>query len=135
MISIAKQYTFDSAHILHNPNWDSNKNSQVFGKCSRLHGHTYILTVEVTGDVTPDDGMILNYFDLDKVVKPYVDGMLDHQFLNDVFKELNGRTTAENMVRSIAKEIAYLLTTDGVRLASVTLQETPKTFARWTSDA
>jgi 6-pyruvoyltetrahydropterin/6-carboxytetrahydropterin synthase len=100
----------------------------VFGKCHRQHGHTYTLDVTVTGKVELQTGMIINYFDLDKIVKPIVDGQLDHKNLNEVFKGM--LTTAENMVYAIKKMIEQKLP-DHIELYRVTLQETPKTTAVW----
>ena len=95
----------------------------------------------MSGYVEPDTGMILNYFDLDKTMKPLVDS-LDHRFLNDVFP--NMLTTSENLVEKIVDMIKLAFTSDGigffvdrggsehgVRLHKVTLSETPKTTATW----
>lgn len=105
----------------------------MFGKCARLHGHTYHLDVVITGLVNPSTGMILNYFDLDRVVKPYVDEVLDHRFLNEVFPEM--LTTAENMVEVIGRTLVDLLEPELDPAAGgvdqVVLQETPKTSAVW----
>lgn len=128
MIEISKQYTFDSAHQLDLEECTINENLAMFGKCNNLHGHTYILTVGVTGKVDSKTGMVLNYFELDNIVKPIVDGKLDHKFLNQVFPDM--LTTAENMVLRIGEIIALALP-QGVQLSSITLQETPKTTARW----
>lgn len=133
MISISKAYSFDSAHMLWKPEWSDDKNLEVFGKCAREHGHTYTLDVTVSGEVDPETGMILNYFDLDKIVKPYVDGYLDHRNLNNQFPGM--LTTAENLVHSIAAAISDLFLTNrktwDVALETVMLQETPKTSAVW----
>jgi len=130
MISISKRYNFDSAHRLHRDDWHKDKNKFNFGKCNRLHGHTYGLVVEVTGPVLDETGMILNYFDLDKVMKPLVDS-LDHRFLNDVFP--NMLTTSENMVGRLAHLIKLVLQEEGydITLHRVTLSETPRTTATW----
>lgn len=143
MISISKRYSFDSAHRLHRDDWDDKKNKSNFGKCFRPHGHTYGLVVEVTGHVDEETGMILNYFDLDKIMKPLVDS-LDHRNLNKVFP--NMLTTSENMVRVIARKIELAFqeegigffvdrggTEQGIKLHRVTLSETPKTTATWQS--
>ena len=132
MISISKQYTFDSAHQLDLPECTVDENHAMFGKCNRLHGHTYYLTVEITGSIDPETGMILNYFDLDEFMKPYVDDVLDHRFMNDVFPGL--LTTAENMSEAIAISVAARLKRavgDHVYVKSITLSETPKTTAKW----
>ena len=128
MISISKSYSFDSAHRLDLNTCTVKENDAMFGKCNRLHGHTYKLTVEITGEVDPTTGMVLNYFTLDEIVKPYVDDVLDHQYLNDVFPGM--LTTAENMVIAIGEKLVSKLP-HNVRLASIMLQETPKTMAQW----
>lgn len=132
MITISKKYSFDAAHQLWRNDWTAQENKQVFGKCSRMHGHTYELEVTVSGPVNSENGMILNYFDLDAVVKPLVED-LDHEILNDVFGNAM-LTTSENMVTRIAHSIADdLEQTFGktVQVASVRLSETPKTSAIW----
>lgn len=133
MITISKNYSFDSAHMLWDENLTEDENWNRFGKCSRLHGHTYYLDVTVSGDIDPDTGMILNYHDLDKIMKPLVD-RIDHYYLNEIFPHL---TTAELMVDSIAKWILDDLDAVGwnwVTLDSVMLQETAKTSAVWSRE-
>lgn len=41
MFKTAKQFTFDMAHMLDGHD----------GKCQNLHGHTYILQVEIMGEL------------------------------------------------------------------------------------
>jgi 6-pyruvoyltetrahydropterin/6-carboxytetrahydropterin synthase len=127
MLAISKKFQFDSAHQLWDDELSTLENEELFGKCSRIHGHTYSLEVAVTGEVDPVSGMILNYFLLDAIVRPIVD-RLDHQNLNTIFE---GLTTAENMVRRIAVLIEEELSAryDNIFLTQVTLQETPKTKA------
>ena len=129
MIVISKQWSFDSSHSLWNDFWTPSRNKEVFGKCARLHGHTYNLEVAVTGEVTGSTGMIMNYFDLDGMVKPIVEE-LDHRHLPDIFKKL---TTAENMVEEIGRRVHTELVKrhDDIFIYQVTLQETPKTKAVW----
>lgn len=132
MIIISKQYSFDAAHQLYNSELGTKGNKETFGKCARRHGHTYTLTVTVEGKVMASTGMVLNYFDLDAIVKPYIED-LDHYDLNDVFSQLQGRTTAENMVLIISAQLEEILERyyPLVRLHSVALSETPKTNAIW----
>ncbi len=135
MISISKWYSFDAAHQLWNPDLSGMQNLEAFGKCANPHGHTYSLDVTIQGPVEQETGMILNYFDLDKVVKPLVDGHLDHRDLNTVFEGM--LTTAENMVDKIADMINMALFERygeeiDFYLSMVALSETPKTSAVWT---
>src|SRR5947209_10714525 len=51
------------------------------GGCRNIHGHSYAMTVEVSGE--PDaNGMVMDYFDLAKIVEPLVKE-IDHAFLCD----------------------------------------------------
>jgi len=127
-IWISKAWSFDAAHRLYVDEWPLDKNDRVFGKCTRPHGHTYNLDVTVTGPVV--DGMILNYFDLDKIVRPIID-RLDHYDLNVIFTGM--LTTAENLVERIAFLVIDEMSMrfDTIHVAQVVLKETPKTRAVW----
>lgn len=136
MILISKTYQFDAAHKLVNPDWSPERNGQVYGKCARLHGHTYQLTVELFGDVMRD-GMILNYFALDDIIKPWLyddDTGPDHNYLNEIFPDII--TTSEKMVDTMAGIIQNLMEAeielpDDLSLSRLLLKETPKTEAVW----
>ena len=130
MIVISKQYSFDSMHQLWNDDWSADKNHRVFGKCAREHGHTYTLEVTIGGPINTNTGMILNYFELDKIMKPMIE-TLDHYNLNEKFPFL---TTAENMVQDLARQIQDQLDIRAfptVHLEQLVLKETPKTRALW----
>lgn len=72
---IFKQFTFDSAHYL--PNVPDGH------KCKFMHGHTYRLTVYVSGKPDPHLAWVMDFSELKKVVKATVD-ILDHKVLNDI---------------------------------------------------
>ena len=71
---ITKIFTFDAAHAL----------TRYYGKCENLHGHTYRLEVTVEGPIH-DNGMVVDFVLLKRVVKRRVIDILDHQNLNDRF--------------------------------------------------
>lgn len=69
-VEVVKEFRFEAAHVLpRHP-----------GKCSRLHGHSWLLRVGVTGLVNPETGFVVDFFDLKGLVQPYVDKW-DHSFL------------------------------------------------------
>lgn len=111
MITISRIYTFESAHFL--PRVPAGH------KCGRMHGHSYELTVEVSGTIGPD-GWVMDFADIDAAVAPVV-ARLDHRCLNDFL----GNPTSENLAVWIAGELTDL------PLASVTVSETRKSRARW----
>jgi len=134
-VTISKQYSFDAAHQLIRHDWTDSENDLKFGKCFRKHGHTYTLTIEVTGQIDSSTGMVLNYHTLDDVVKPVIEKYLDHYDLNERFFGI--LTTAENLVTIIGEIIQTDLEEKHslVDIVSVTLSETPKTTAKWIPDA
>ncbi|ROQ30039.1 6-carboxytetrahydropterin synthase QueD [Gallaecimonas pentaromativorans] len=73
--TLYKDFSFDSAHRLpHVP---------AGHKCGNLHGHTFGVRVEVTGEVDPYTGWVMDFADLKAVVKPLID-QLDHCYLNEI---------------------------------------------------
>lgn len=136
MYTIEKTYTFDSAHqLIHLPNHH---------KCRRLHGHTYGVRVVVEVPDLDDLGMVMDFADLDQVVKPRIED-LDHRFIasgdEPVLEILPDRdvvvigvpTTAENLAQWLGSQLLPSLSFDisPVRLV-VEVAETPKSKAAWT---
>jgi 6-pyruvoyltetrahydropterin/6-carboxytetrahydropterin synthase len=115
-IQIRREYTFDSAHYL--PRVPDGH------KCKRLHGHTYTLIPTVSGTVDEDSGMILDFADLDVLVKRAIVDRVDHRCLNDLYEN----PTAENMVGAMALDLIKVLPV-GVRLVSLELREGLKNAA------
>ena len=87
-MTIYKQFTFDAAHFL--PNVPEGH------KCRAMHGHTYHLTVFVSGPVLEEPGWVIDFNDVKKVCKRALD-RLDHALLNDIPGLEN--PTAENVAR------------------------------------
>lgn len=108
---IAKQFTFDAAHVL--PDHP--------GKCSRLHGHTYKLEVMLEGEMQAN-GMVYDFYDLKQIINEKVLLRLDHTFLNDLISP----STVENITLWIWNELASHLP-----LYQVTVWETPTSFAQY----
>lgn len=76
------------------------------GKCQHLHGHNYVLEVEVIGepfaDVHPQTGMTIDFYELDEIVSDRILKRYDHKHLNDFFEN----PTAELMVAVFWRELA-----------------------------
>ena len=80
---VTKEFTFDSAHFL--PNY--------YGKCERMHGHTYRLQVTVDGKVG-ENGLVIDFVILKKIVKEKVLNKLDHKVVNDIIEVASCENTA-----------------------------------------
>lgn len=74
-ITVTKEFEFDAAHHL----------TKYYGKCERVHGHTYKLLVTVTGELGHND-MLLDFIILKRVVQKHVLSHLDHHDLNNLFE-------------------------------------------------
>lgn len=136
-MKIGRIYRFHSAH--HLPNHK--------GKCARPHGHSYVLEVEVEaptliplGPSVSDGGMVMDFYDLDILVKPLLE-KLDHEDLNLVTPAFLGieRTTAELLCDGIARylesglrNLPYWGRGQRVDLSRVRLWETDRNYAEWT---
>lgn len=74
---IRKTVRFEAAHKL--PLHD--------GKCARLHGHSFVATVEVAGTGLvasgPKTDMVADFGDIGGPLKRLVEERLDHYYLND----------------------------------------------------
>ncbi len=101
--TLTKRLEFCSSHRYHNPNWDDEKNRQVFGACNNVntHGHNYLLEVTLCGEIDPVTGMIINLYDL----KQHLWDVLiefDHKNLNlDTPYFANRIPTTENLALTL----------------------------------
>ena len=58
------------------------------GKCINLHGHSYKMMVEFTGDVD-ENGMVLDYYDVKEIISPLVDIFNKSVGDNGIFQLVN----------------------------------------------
>ena len=141
-IRITKQFSFETGHALYG--YD--------GKCKNVHGHSYKLSVTVSGTPIIDAshvkfGMVIDFGDLKKIVKEEIVDQFDHATVFnqntphvELANELKNRghhvilvdcqPTSENMVIDFAARIKNRLPHD-VELHSLKLQETESSFAEW----
>ncbi len=129
-VTVIKEFTFDSAHQLVGH----------CGKCANVHGHTYKLHVALKGQPilesgASDEGFVIDFTDLKRIVKEKLVDPLDHAFIAqgneailDVNKEsgsktvvLGFRTTVENM----AQYMVWKLHQEGLPVDYIQLWETP----------
>jgi len=99
-VAVFRKEHFNAAHRLNNPNWSDEKNERVYGKCNNynFHGHNYDLIVQVTGEIDPETGYVMDMKILSDLIKSEVLDKFDHKNLNldtEEFKDLN--PSAENI--------------------------------------
>ena len=124
---LTKVFHFNAAHQYGHSDWSDEKNREVFGPDSKIHGHNYMLEVMVTGDVVDDTGFLVDLGNLKKIVKKNVIDILDHSLFNvevEFFKDR--QPSSENLVIFIWNQIQSEL--KGAKLHRIRLHETPTIF-------
>ncbi|WP_221391908.1 6-carboxytetrahydropterin synthase [Dyadobacter sp. NIV53] len=134
-VAVFRKEHFNAAHRLHNPEWSVEKNEAVFGKCNNpnFHGHNYEIIVQVTGEVNPETGFVIDMKVLGSLLKEYVLDRFDHRNLNlDVEEFHNLNPSAEN----IAIVIYSILRTkiDAELALKIRLYETERNFVEYPVD-
>jgi 6-pyruvoyltetrahydropterin/6-carboxytetrahydropterin synthase len=133
-VLLTKRVEFAAAHRYHNDAWDTARNQAVFGACNHEHGHghNYLLEVTVAGEVDAKTGMVVNLYDLKKVLEQVLEEF-DHKHLNldtPYFKV--SIPTTENVALVLWRILATYPSIG--RLKKVTLYEDEDLFAEVTED-
>lgn len=134
MMYIKRRETFCAAHRLFRPDWSSEQNWEVFGKCSHAnyHGHNYVLWIAVKGEVDPETGMVMNFTELKRIIKSEITEVLDHKNLNVDIPWLEGKmTTAEVLAQEIWNILETPFKAIGVALHSIQLEETENNIVEY----
>ena len=87
--------------------------------CGDLHGHTFSVTIKVSGDKLTKEGWIMDFYDIDTHFNEKIHSALDHKYLNDI-EELSNPTTEH-----IAKWIWNRIQPNLSGLTGVTVSEGP----------
>ena len=74
-MEIFDEFTVEAAHML--PNVPEGH------KCRRLHGHSFRVSVSVSGPVDDETGWVMDFADIEAACKP-IHAQLDHRYLNDI---------------------------------------------------
>lgn len=136
-IRITKEFTFDMAHAL----------AYYDGKCSHIHGHTYFLSVTVSGKPVAEPGgktgMVMDFADLKEIVQKEILNVFDHsvvlweedtrfEFLSNVPRVHLApyQPTCENLLIDFVTRLRRNFK-DELTLCCVVLRETPTSYASW----
>ena len=85
--------------------------------CGDLHGHTFSVTIKISGDKLTREGWIMDFYDIDTHFNEKIHSTLDHKYLNEI-EGLSNPTTEH-----IAKWIWRKLKNDLIGLHSVSVSE------------
>jgi 6-pyruvoyltetrahydropterin/6-carboxytetrahydropterin synthase len=89
MYTIWKEFSFEAAHHLNGLPRNH--------KCSRVHGHSYTVTVELASQHLDDCGFVADFAELDPL-KRHIRTELDHHDLNEV---LTFQPTSEHIAQHV----------------------------------
>lgn len=103
------------------------------GKCKRLHGHSWVITVEVQGnelhETGPKRGMVFDYYDIGVLMKNHVE-ILDHKHLNDIYKNPTSETIAKALFDEMAPHVRAA-SKGTARLSKILVSETRNSVAEY----
>lgn len=134
MIYITRREHFNAAHRLFRPDFNDEKNLQVFGKCSNpnWHGHNYTLFVTVRGEVDPSTGFLVNLKDLSALIETQVLEKLDHRNINLEVDFMEGKlASTENLAIGIWNQLAKPIADIGASLHCIKLYETENNYVEY----
>lgn len=142
LIRVTKSFTLDMAHALYG--YD--------GACKNIHGHTYRLTVTLSGmplqdNNNPKAGMVLDFKILKEIVAKSIISVYDHALVlngQSPHHNLSGQLTAhfekivfmpvqptcENLLIHFMQILSARIPQELV-LTAVRLDETPDSYAEW----
>ncbi|MGG5506252.1 MULTISPECIES: 6-pyruvoyl trahydropterin synthase family protein [unclassified Myroides] len=128
-LTVSRKAHFNAAHRLHRSDWSDQKNQAVFGKCNNpnFHGHNYELIVNVTGEVDPETGFVMDLKILSDLIKAEIEEAFDHKNLNLDVKEFQQLIpTAEYIAVVIWQKLRPFIAKDND--LEVVLYETSRNF-------
>jgi len=128
---VSVKIRFDAAHRLYGYE----------GKCKTLHGHTYTAVVEVMCAELAPPGFVIDFGDLKRVVKGWIDANWDHatilwvndplaQILVDHVYCMDYEPTAEHMAALLFHIVCQELP-GTVVVSQVSIMETPTSTATY----
>jgi 6-pyruvoyltetrahydropterin/6-carboxytetrahydropterin synthase len=101
------------------------------GQCANMHGHTYFANVTIAGNELDENGFLVNF----SLIKKLIHDRFDHTLLNEhapLFGDGNPHQypTTENVARTMCELVQQYLngTVNKPRCVQVFLRETPTSY-------
>lgn len=115
---ISRQFAFCAAHHLNRLPPEH--------KCSRVHGHTYTVEVQLTSEHLDSADMVCDFGDLDRM-GDHIAATLDHRDLNQA---LTVQPTCERIAEHLYRWCRDNLPAGGL-VTAVRVSESPRTWAEY----
>jgi len=131
-MKIAKEFRWEMGHRL----------PDHFGKCKNIHGHSYKMLVQFSGELDKN-GMIIDYYDVEKIINLVIE-KLDHAFMvnkNDkvvlnFLEKMDSKrvvvdfeSTAENICKYLLSEVSKTSLPGNIKEIKIRVQETTEDYA------
>ena len=120
MFEIGARKHFDAAHCLHG----------YPGKCERLHGHRFQVEAVVAAEELDRSGIAFDFAALKRLLSVVCEEF-DHTYLNELSEFAEQSPSSEVIARCVFRRLAPAVPAR-MRLASVTVWESPECWARYT---
>jgi 6-pyruvoyltetrahydropterin/6-carboxytetrahydropterin synthase len=123
---ISYRTEFCAAYRLVREDWSEERNREVFGICAspNSHGHNYLFTVTVAGEVDPDTGFVFDFLELKTLVEERIVAVVDHRNLNLDVPFLAGKVpTSENLLIAFWEQLAPAFESTSASLRRLRLEE------------
>lgn len=134
MFSVTKEVYFCYGHRLMNHP----------GKCRHIHGHSVKAAITVSAPRLNDQGMVMDFSEIHRAAREFIDDILDHNFLlhrddplcsllsrsGERFLSMDEHPTAEALARFIYEHLVE----EGFSVEKVTLWETASANASYFED-
>jgi 6-pyruvoyltetrahydropterin/6-carboxytetrahydropterin synthase len=121
MYELMVELSFDAAHQIAGSG----------GRCERLHGHTWQVEVFVQGKELDEEGLLIDFAELKKIVNRYV-GKLDHRYINEALPGMN--PTTENIARYLFQKVQGDIDSDRLGVSRVRVWEARDACATYQED-
>jgi 6-pyruvoyltetrahydropterin/6-carboxytetrahydropterin synthase len=107
-VLLTKRIEFSASHRYGRLEWDDAKNRTVFGRCYNhpAHGHNYLLELTVSGDIDPTTGMVVNLFDLKRVLLDVIEEFDHKNLILDMAYFKDRIPTSENFAHVLWTKLA-----------------------------
>ena len=134
MMYVTRREYFNAAHKVYNPNWDDDKNQEVFGGCANpnWHGHNYILYVTVKGSISKDTGFVVDLKKLSLLIRKDIIEKVDHKNFNlDVPFMKDVLPSTENIAKVFWEILDKSVSEMGCKLHAIKLHETENNYVEY----
>jgi 6-pyruvoyltetrahydropterin/6-carboxytetrahydropterin synthase len=122
-IELFTRVYFSAAHSYRDRDKSPEENLKKYGIYSKIHGHNYEVVIGLRGPVDAKTGMIINFFDVQKIMEDKILSVLDISHLEDDIPWFNDRIpSTENITRFIYYQLKHVFRSP-VSLFSVEVKE------------